>query len=312
MYDGPTRPTHALNLPPRTPSQPGAALHAAPVIRLAAPAKLNLYLESLGRRSDGFHELETIFQTVELHDTVAVSLEPGHGIHLSCTDSRLPTGADNLAWRAADAVSKLRPLALRVHILLDKRLPTGAGLGGGSSDGAAVLRALQRLIPEPLTPQELADTALALGSDVPFFLFGGTAHALGRGEVLTQLADVPRLAITIIKPPNDCPTPSVYRALTDAERGPRTATGAAAWRQMLIHNPCPPLHNRLASAAMRVEPQIGDVMTWLHHQGTPHQVSGSGSACFALGHLQVPGQWRSWHTWTRPQARLDALDTPVA
>src|SRR5690606_2689357 len=98
-----------------------------------------------------------------------------------------PTGPDNLAWRAADLVSKRRPLALRVHIVLDKRIPSGAGLGGGSSDAAAVLRALQRLLPEPLDPDELAEVALHLGSDVPFFLEGGTAHALGRGERLTAL-----------------------------------------------------------------------------------------------------------------------------
>jgi len=282
------------------------------VIRLAAPAKLNLYLECLAHRADGYHELETIFQTIELHDTVAVSLEPGHGIALTCTDSRLPTGADNLAWRAADAVARLRPLALRVHILLDKRIPTGAGLGGGSSDAAAVLRALQRLLPDPLSAAELAEVALHLGSDVPFFLFGGTAHALGRGEQLTALPDLPRLAVTIIKPPRECSTPAVYRALTDAERGPRTPFGAEFWRTTLIHDPTPPLQNRLASAATRVEPQVGQVLAWLRETGVSHQVSGSGSACFAFGHVEVPAQWRSWHTWTRAAARLDALDLPAA
>jgi len=281
------------------------------VIRLAAPAKLNLYLESLGRRPDGYHALETIFQAIELHDTVSVSLEPGHGIALTCTDARLPTGADNLAWRAAEVVARLRPLALRVHIVLDKRIPTGAGLGGGSSDAAAVLRALQRLLPDPLTPEELAAAALQLGSDVPFFLVGGTAHALGRGEELTPLADLPRLAVTVIKPPRECSTPAVYRAMTDAERGPRTARGAAFWVQQLVHDPTPPLENRLAPAATRVESQVGDVLTWLRLAGVPHQVSGSGSACFAFGHLDVPPAWRSWHTWTRPRARLDALDQPL-
>lgn len=281
------------------------------MIRLAAPAKLNLYLECLGRRPDGYHELETIFQAIEMHDTVAVSLEPGHGITLTCTDARLPTGADNLAWRAAEVVAQRRPLALRVHIVLDKRIPTGAGLGGGSSNAAAVLRALQRLLPDPLTPEELAAAALQLGSDVPFFLTGGTAHALGRGEQLTPMADLPRLAITIIKPARECSTPAVYRAMTDAERGPRQPRGAAFWVQQLIHDPTPPLENRLAPAATRVEPQVGDVLTWLRLAGVPHQVSGSGSACFAFGHLEVPPMWRSWHTWTRPRARLDALDLPL-
>lgn len=278
------------------------------MIRLAAPAKINLYLECLGRRADGYHELETIFQTLELHDTVSVSLEPGHGISLACTDARLPTGPDNLAWRAADLVSKRRPLALRVHIVLDKRIPSGAGLGGGSSDAAAVLRALQRLLPEPLDPAELAEVALHLGSDVPFFLEGGTAHALGRGERLTTLPELPRLAVSIIKPPADCPTPAVYRALTDGERGPREPRGASYWADILRHSPTPPLENRLASAAVRVEPQVGAVLIWLREQGVPHQVSGSGSACFAFGHVQPPDRWRCWHTWVRTRGRLDSLE----
>ncbi len=277
------------------------------MLRLAAPAKINLHLEILGRREDGFHALETVFQTLELHDIVGVACEPGTGIALSCSDAALPTGEGNLAWRAAAAMQARRPELGRITVALDKRLPAGAGLGGGSSDAAAVLRALQRRLAEPLPGAELHAIAAGLGSDVPFFLLGGTAHALGRGEELTPLPDLPRLPVTVLKPERDLPTPAVYRALEEAERGPRTPRGAAWWRETLTTLPAPPLENRLTAPAMRLEPQVRDLLAWLGRSGVPHLLSGSGSACFALAHLDPPPGVRGWKTFTRPRARLDAL-----
>nr|MBA3846538.1 4-(cytidine 5'-diphospho)-2-C-methyl-D-erythritol kinase [Planctomycetota bacterium] len=169
---------------------------------ISAPAKVNLHLEVLGRRGDGFHALETIFQTLELADEVSVELVPGpDGIVLTCDDPTLPTDARNLAWRAAEAFRARRPVAGRCDVHLRKRIPAGAGMGGGSSDAAAVLRALSALVSAPPSSDELAAIAAELGSDVPFFLTGGTAHALGRGEIITPLADLPRLPLTVLKPP---------------------------------------------------------------------------------------------------------------
>ena len=171
-----------------------------PGLVLPAPAKINLVLEILGRRDDGFHALETVFQTLELADEVAVEVRPGDGIGLVVEGADLPAGPENLAWRAAAAYTARHPIG-RVAIHLRKRVPHGAGLGGGSSDAAAVLRALARLDPDPLPATDLAVIALALGSDVPFFLVGGTAHALGRGEELTPLPDAADQVVTILKPP---------------------------------------------------------------------------------------------------------------
>jgi len=117
-------------------------------ITVAAPAKINLHLEVLGRRADGFHELETVFQTLDLHDRVSVRLEPGDdAVDLACSDPTLPADHGNLAWRAGAAVLAARPGLGRISITLEKHLPAGAGLGGGSSDAAAVLRALAALDP---------------------------------------------------------------------------------------------------------------------------------------------------------------------
>ena len=286
------------------------AADAAPVLRLAAPAKINLHLEVLGRRDDGYHDLETLFQTIELHDAVGLAIESGHGIQLTCSDPTLPQGPENLAWRAAQQFIDRRPLPGRVVIHLDKRIPHGAGLGGGSSNAATVLRGLNRLSKEPLPAAELQALALGLGSDVPFFLTGGTCHALGRGELLSELHDLPRLALTVLKPSHRLSTPAVFKALTEAERGPRVAQGVAWFREIITHLPAPTLVNRLTGPAIRLEPQVRDLLAWLAGHQVSHLLSGSGSACFAFAHLDPPAGVRAWKTWFRPRSRLDALDQP--
>ncbi|MFM2090974.1 MAG: 4-diphosphocytidyl-2-C-methyl-D-erythritol kinase [Planctomycetota bacterium] len=280
-----------------------------PGLVLPAPAKINLVLEILGRREDGFHALETLFQTLELADEVALETASGSGIDLAVEGADLSAGPDNLAWRAAAAYLERRPVG-RVRIRLVKRVPHGAGMGGGSSDAAAVLRGLARLDPAPPAPGELAAIALALGSDVPFFLVGGTAHALGRGELLTPLADAPAQAVTVLKPAAGCPTPAVFKALTDPERGPRPPRGAESWgADLAARGTAAILHNRMAAAAARVEPAVAGLLAWLAGRGVPHLLSGSGSACFALGDPGDPPPGIAvWRTSFRPRARLDAVD----
>ena len=281
-------------------------------MRLTAPAKINLHLEVLGRRSDGFHALETVFQTLVLGDDLTVELHKikddgaaeapeARAISLTCSDPTIPADATNLAWRAAAAILEERPAAGRVAITLMKHIPHGAGLGGGSSDAASVLLALNAQLADPLTPADLAKIALSLGSDVPFFLLGGTAHATGRGEELTPLPEVPATPITVFMPNAYLPTPSVFKELTDAERGPRTPRGAPwAARQKAANL----LHNRLTPAASRLCPPLGELLAWLATCGVPHLMSGSGAACFALAHLDPPAGVRAWHTMTGPGAIL--------
>ena len=272
-----------------------------PRTTLAAPAKINLHLEILGRREDGFHALETVFQTLELADTVTLDVESNdHGISLDCQDPGVPNGPDNLVWKAAAGYLARRPGLGRVAITLVKLLPHGAGLGGGSSDAAAVLRGLASLDPTPLPRPELAALALELGSDVPFFLIGGTAHATGRGEVLTPLPDLPRRPSTVFMPAAILPTPAVFKALTPAERSPREARGASWFIQQPVEAW---LHNRLEAPARRLCPEVDRLLEWLKNQGVPYLMTGSGAACIALAHVDPPTKVRAWWTWTAGSAR---------
>src|SRR5918995_3042883 len=171
-------------------------------IRIRAHAKINLDLRVLGTRADGFHELRTVFQAIALHDTLTVVSRPGP-FAIECTTAGVPLDRSNLIWKAADALwratrrsGELRDLLIR----LDKRIPPQAGLGGGSADGAAALIALARAWRLNVKPSQLTDVAASLGADVPFFLAGGTALGLGRGEEIYPLADLPRHWIVLLVP----------------------------------------------------------------------------------------------------------------
>lgn len=269
---------------------------------LDAPAKINLHLEILGRRPDGFHELETIFQTIDLCDRIEVGLEPGTGISLAGDDPAIPWDASNLAWKAAAAYLAANPLPGRVAIRVGKRIPAGAGLGGGSADAAGVLVACDRLASRPLGPAALERLAAGLGSDISFLVRGGTAHATGRGEILTLLPDLPALEATLLMPDGaHCATPAVYKALTDAERGPRPARGPAWFAERLPGRIAEVLANRLAPPACRVCPAVGDLLRHLAGTGIPHLMTGSGAACFALGRVDAPPGVRSWAIRLRRQ-----------
>jgi 4-diphosphocytidyl-2-C-methyl-D-erythritol kinase len=173
------------------------------LIEVPAYAKINWSLRITGRRPDGFHDLETLFQTISLHDTLTI--RESDRLSLTCDDPSIPVDETNLVLRAARALG-----APPVAIELRKVIPAGGGLGGGSSDAAAVLVALSKHfgIDKPL-----ADLALALGSDVPFFLNGGTAYATGRGEVLTPMPSVDRVPLLLLIPEERVSTASAFAAL---------------------------------------------------------------------------------------------------
>lgn len=165
-------------------------------MKVRAFAKINWTLRVTGRRDDGYHDLETIFQTISLHDTLTFT--PSDRLTLTCDDPAIPVDDSNLVVRAA----RLADTPYAIH--LEKRIPHGGGLGGGSSDAAATLTALG--IPRP-------ELALSLGSDVPFFLAGGTAYATGRGEVLTPLRNRAGIALLLLFPPERVLTPEAFRML---------------------------------------------------------------------------------------------------
>lgn len=179
-------------------------------IEVRAHAKINWMLRILGKRSDGFHELETIFQSISLHDTLR--FHPGAPLSLACNEPTIPTDMSNLVMRAAAAMID-RFGAPSCRIELEKRIPAGGGLGGGSSDAAATLRALAPLCERTPSHDELASLALELGSDVPFFLDEGTAYATGRGERLVALREQSGIPLLLLLPEERVMTPEAYRLL---------------------------------------------------------------------------------------------------
>ena len=163
-----------------------------------AYAKINLGLDVLGKRSDGYHEVRMVMQSVGLSD--AVEIEEGEGLVVETDHSGLAGGPDNLAWKAAELLARCCGKIPNVHIRLNKKIFLAAGLAGGSSDAAAVMRGLSRLWQLDLTAPELEKLAAELGSDIPFCITGGTALAEGRGEILTELPEAPELLLVLAKP----------------------------------------------------------------------------------------------------------------
>ena len=205
-----------------------------PTLSGSAPAKINLGLRILERRSDGYHELRTVFQTISLADRLTVGYtRRGKGqVSLDCDIPEF-AGSDNLAARAARTLLDAGKYPGRVRITLEKRIPAGAGLGGGSSDAAAVLSALRLLLrPQPST-QLLYEIAARIGSDAPFFLLGGTAVGIGRGEEIYPLPDPPRRWLLLLVPESRISTPDAYRRLAES-RSKRGSELTAARRQHII------------------------------------------------------------------------------
>lgn len=189
-------------------------------LRETAYGKLNLSLEVLGRRPDGYHELEMVMISVSLSDQLTLSLNTGSPWSVSCDRPGIPAGPENLCWRAAAAYCEaagLDPGGLSIHI--QKNIPAQAGMAGGSSDAAAVLRALNRHYGR-FSPEALLKLGLGVGSDVPYCLFGGTALARGRGEVLTRLPGLPgELYFVLAKPEFSVSTPALFREIDEARYG---------------------------------------------------------------------------------------------
>lgn len=250
-------------------------------LTLPACAKLNLDLRVLGVRTDGYHELRTVFQTLAVHDTVTVTERPGP-CAVTCTDPAVPVDDRNLVWKAAARLARVAKRgALRdLHIHLDKRVPAQAGLGGGSSDAAVTLLALVRLWRLDLGPAGLTDVAASLGADVPFFLTGGTALGLGRGDVIYALDDVPPAWVVLVRPDFGVSTADAYRWADAApapgpDRRGDVPAGWPSWAGTARNDLEPPVATR--------HPVIRRTRRALERQGAVlAAMSGSGSAVFGL------------------------------
>ncbi|TFZ03719.1 4-(cytidine 5'-diphospho)-2-C-methyl-D-erythritol kinase [Ramlibacter humi] len=259
-----------------------------------APAKLNLFLHVTGRRADGYHLLQSVFMLLDWHDTLHFELRTGGA--LSREDIGEPVPADDLVLRAARALQQATGTAHGAHVVLDKRLPAQAGMGGGSSDAASCLLALNRLWATHLPLAALERIGLALGADVPFFLRGRNAWVEGVGERITPVA-VPPSRFLVVKPPLGLDTADVFRA-PDLSRDtdPAIISGFAA-------NPLQFGRNDLQPVAQRLCPQVGQALEWLDSLvkpwGLAGRMTGSGSAVFApLPPGRSPGLppsgWQDW------------------
>jgi 4-diphosphocytidyl-2-C-methyl-D-erythritol kinase len=238
-------------------------------VEVRAPAKINLTLRVLGTRPDGYHELRTMFQSVALHDTLTFTPSDGP-LSIDSDDPRCPCNEDNLVWRAADALWRAggrRGKPSGVQVAIRKQIPIEAGLGGGSSDAAAALRALPVLWQLPMTADRLYVIARDLGADVPFFFEGGTVLCVDRGDVLYPLLDRPSSSVVLLFPDFGVSTRDAYRWWDEwTETQTPTETGND------LQGPVAARHPGIARAVSRLR-RLG---------ATQAAMSGSGSAVFGL------------------------------
>lgn len=240
------------------------------------PAKVNLYLRVVGRRPDGYHELVTVMQPLSLADTLSVSLA-GEGISLSCDRPDLPQGEENLVWRAARQFQKETGLAPGMRLHLTKRIPVAAGLGGGSSDAAGTLLALNELAGKPLPPGELHRLASLLGADVPFFLAREPAVGRGTGTQLSPVTLLPYWYL-LVNPGVPLSTRWVYENLDLADLQGQPA--AEAWDP---EHPETWVRNDLGTVALKRFPELAELLAGLGDAGASCQgISGSGPTLFGL------------------------------
>ena len=254
---------------------------------VAAPAKLNLFLHITGRRADGYHLLQSAFMLLDWHDSL--HFEHRSGGKLSREDLGAALPEDDLTIRAARALQQATGTREGAHIAIDKRLPAEAGMGGGSSDAAGCLLALNRLWALDLPLSSLEKIGLSLGADVPFFLRGRNAWVEGVGEKITPV-DLPAARFAVVKPPRGLATKDIFsHPALKRDSNAATISGFAA-------DPWGFGHNDLEPVARQLCPEVGEAIEWLGSQGLQARMTGSGSAVFALlppGKAlgQVPAHW---------------------
>lgn len=250
------------------------------VLTLPAVAKLNLFLHIIGRRADGYHCLETLFQFVDYGDSLSFTPTREHMIRFSCSAPQLATDA-NLVMRAAQLLQQQFPEQWQgVHIHLDKRLPAGGGLGGGSSDAATTLLALCQLWQLPLTTEQLATLGLRLGADVPVFIHGRAAFATGIGEQLTP-AEPPCPWYLVVHPGVTVATPVIFQH----PELPRNHPPLVDWTQWQWEN----TSNDCESLVRQLYPEVANALDWLVEYAPP-RLTGTGACVFARFNSEAQAQ----------------------
>lgn len=252
-------------------------------MNLFSPAKLNLFFRVLHKRSDGYHEIASIFGAISLGDDLDVSLSSRDSI--TCNDPTIPLGDENLVMKAIHLFRKQSGLSFHAAVQLEKRIPQQAGLGGGSSNAATTLRGLNQLLGTPFSEKELMELGGEIGSDVAFFFSQGCAFCTGRGEKITPLDPFPFPSIVVAKPHASLSTPAVYRE-TKAECLPPRDVQSVVRSFQEGH---PILFNDLEEAAFRIQPQMALWKDHLRTLGFEQVVmTGSGTAFYCLGEAALP------------------------
>ncbi len=251
-----------------------------------AYAKINLTLDVLGKREDGYHDLKSVMQTISIRDDIEIDIGTGKPWRLVCDVEGIPTDERNLAWMAARVFCETlekNPDGLEIRIT--KRIPVEAGLGGGSADAAAVLRALNRHYGDPLSVLALAELGAQVGSDVPFCVLCGTAMVEGRGERLRRLPDMPDCIFVVCKPDFSVSTPELYRKIDSVAIGHRPDHQAmesallAGDLEKVAHNVC----NVFDPVVTQEHLELNYIKSLFHQYGAVgYQMTGSGSAVFAI------------------------------
>ena len=250
-----------------------------PQVRRLCPAKVNLYLKVLSRRQDGYHDLVTVMQPLTLADELR--LTPGPGLTLECEHPEVPSGPENLVWRAAERFGAATGREPQVHIHLQKNIPVAAGLGGGSSDAAGTLMALNELAGKPLALPALHELAAGLGADVPFFLQPGPAVGRGVGTVLAPL-DLPPYWYVLLNPGLPVSTAWVYQNLDLPALAAADAPEPETWNG---DHPESWVANDLESVTLIRYPELRGWLAKLSQAGARAQgMSGSGPTLFGLFH----------------------------
>lgn len=257
--------------------------HGPGHLHVRSTCKLNLFLEVVRRRDDGYHDIETLFQEIDLADSLQFQ-RISSGIEFYCNIKDLAPAGTNLVERAAAAFFRESGIPPSISIRLEKKIPAGAGVGGGSANATATLESLNRIYQFPLNRESLAKIACSLGADCPFFLVGGAAIGRGRGENLERVV-MPRRAFLLVIPPVPVSTAAVYSrmpAILAARREHRSIDlGALQSPDITIVESA--IFNRLEAAAIEEQPQLRTVINALHSAGIANaHVTGSGSGIFAV------------------------------
>ncbi len=254
-------------------------------MELIARAKINLSLDVVGKRQDGYHLVRMVMQTVDVCDTLIIKEKDSAGIALACDAPGVPTDSRNLVWKAADLLLQEFRIERGVSILLKKRIPSAAGLAGGSADAACALKGVNELFGLGLSEKELCVRAVGLGADVPYCIMGGTALSEGIGEVLTKLPAVPDCHIVLAKPGDSVPTGEVYQDLDLLRSYPHPDVDGQvrAIREGNLDEIISRMGNVLELVTIPRHPAVAELIQIMERNGAEGaRMSGSGPTVFGI------------------------------